>query len=96
MNDDKKSVVWRSINTFLQMRPTQQEEYVAPPETKHTLGIYQRKYQSYDQVMKTLTSEPKKDIKYFAPEDSNNKVHTNMRNATRGALSKINWRYSNE
>lgn len=96
LNDDKKSVVWRSINTFLQMRPTQQQPYKPPAETKHTLGIYQRKYQSYDHVMTTLTSEPKKELKYHSPDNASNKVHDNMRNATKGQINKNSFRYTKD
>lgn len=80
----------------MQMRPTKEEPYVPPAETKHTLGIYQRKYQSYDQVMTTLSSEAKKELKYHGPEDGANKVHESMKKATKGLLSKMNWKYTKD
>ena len=78
------------------MRPTQEAPYKPVAETKYTLGMYQRKYQSYDQVMSTLASEPKKELKYCGVDDLGNKVHENMRNATKGALNKIGWKYTKD
>ena len=95
LSEDKKELVWTSINSFLQMRPTQRIKEEKPMQEKKQSAA-QRRFNSYDTVMQLLNSEAKKELKYVEMGSPGNKITEEMKQAVRGPINKSTWKYTKD